>query len=65
MKLRPITKKEWHQTTWVEVTTRADEHPVFLPGIQIDAPPDDGFMYIERTRFGDTKQRWVRIMTPA
>jgi len=65
MKLRPITQDEWIQYEWVEVTTPTDKHPVFLPGIQIVVPLNDGFVYVERTRFGDNKQRWERAMTPS
>lgn len=65
--LRPITKEEWEQYAWVEATGFGGDpdRPVFIRGIKYTEPPDDGYVYKERTRLGDSEQRWVRAMTYA
>jgi len=62
MGLRPITKEEWDRYRWIEVSGEGEE-AVFLPGIELCDPPDDGYAYVDRTRPTDTKQRWVRAET--
>jgi hypothetical protein len=50
-----ITKIEWNKYRWLEV-----EPDKFIRGIELVNPPNDGFVYVEVTTFGDAKQRWQR-----
>jgi hypothetical protein len=64
--MRQITKDEWYQYEWHDVTTVSnfsDNKVVFIRGIENVDPPDDGYVYIDRTRYGDQKRRWIPAMT--
>jgi len=60
--LRSITQEEWERFEWIEVSGPGEE-AVFVRGIEKCDPPDDGYIYVERTRGRDYKQRWVRAQT--
>ncbi len=62
--LRPIKKGEWEKYEWIDVS-EPDNAPCFLRGIENNNPPDDGFVYINRTRLGESKRRWERAKTYA
>ena len=63
-RMKPITKDEWNRFDWIDITSFGDSQDValFLRGVEKEEPPDDGYVYIEKTSFGDVKQRWVRAM---
>ena len=52
---KPITREEWSRFRWEQVAPS-----VYLRGIELTEPPDDGFVYVDVTTFSDAKQRWIR-----
>jgi hypothetical protein len=62
-KLRPITIKEWERYEWIDATSIGDLDPVFVRGFERTSPPDDGFIYVDKTPPESKVQTWKRIMT--
>ena len=64
---RPITKEEWDQYDWINVTTFQDQiegRIVYIRGRRHTLAPDDGYVYEECTRMIDREQKWRRVVTP-
>lgn len=57
--MKDITKEDWLKYDWINIFLKG-ELPIFIRGVEETQPPDDGFHYIDVTRFGDKKQEWVR-----
>ena len=62
-KLRPITRKEWIEYEWVDVSSVGCEEFVYIRTVKNTLPPDDEFVYREATKMGDAERKWKRIMT--
>lgn len=64
-KLRPLTQKDLDEYEWVDVSAQGDENPIWIRGIKKTHKPNDGFIYTEDTRMGDTEKKWKRVFTYA
>jgi hypothetical protein len=66
-KYRDITREEWMQYEWIEVSTLenlAEGRKIFIRGKEITEPPGDGYVYQRVDRFNDAEYRWARCQTP-
>ena len=53
--MKDITQDEWGRFEWIPVGDN-----VYIKGVEKTDPPDDGFVYVDVTRYGDSVQRWER-----
>lgn len=60
MKTKDITADDYSRYEWIDVGGG-----IFIRGYEKTAPPDDGFVYVDVTKFGDAKQVWARAQEKA
>lgn len=62
-KFRDITQAEWDEYEWIEVSEMGEKF--FIRGLKRTQPPQDGFVYVDDTRLGDSERKWRRAKTIA
>lgn len=61
--MRQVTKKEWEEYEWIDVTAYGSNDIEVIPGFKKNDPPpmpNDGLMYklVEVTKMADRQRRW-------
>ena len=54
---REITEADWDAYDWIEVGAGQ-----YVRGVKYTDPPNDGYRYVDVTRYGDAVQKWARAV---